>query len=142
MNNNTTTLLFGKVFLYLKSLIINERYEYLPKYYKRNCLLAKIPEGTNRIIELRQYDGSGRALFDIDFSHHGKKSKHPKNMPNGAHKHIWDFNKKRERSIALPMTYDEYDYYINNLNKLNYEIKYVKLHKDNKNKKNLYDKNK
>jgi hypothetical protein len=140
MNTKPLTLLFSKAFLFLKDLK-NIKYEYLPKRNEPYAILAKVPKNTNKIIQLRFYDSSGYAYLDIDFSHHNKPEKHPKNMPNGAHKHVWDFSKSTERSKALEMTNDEYKTFIENINNINYKIKYVDVYKK-KNKKNLYDKNK
>lgn len=137
--NNKPTLLISKVFLCIKNLIIKNKYEFLPKYNKPNTILAKVPIGTNRIIQLRVYDCYGRATLDIDFNHHKKPEIHPKNMPNGAHKHIWDFSQDKHRGNATEMTLSEYNYYIKNINKIDYQIKYVRPYKNKR--KNLYNKN-
>ena len=54
-------------------------------------------------LQRRIYGADGMAKVDFDTSDHGL----PKAHPNGAHKHAFDFTKKRPRGNPLPLTEEE-----------------------------------
>ena len=56
-----------------------------------------------KTLQRRIYGDDGMAKVDFDTSDHGL----PKAHPNGAHKHTFDFTKKRPRGNPLPLTEEE-----------------------------------
>lgn len=57
-------------------------------------------DGEKRVLQRRVYGLDGRAFIDYDTSDHGLRKAHP----TGAHKHIFDPNKKNAHARPLPLT--------------------------------------
>ena len=55
------------------------------------------------VLQRREYDSQGRAMKDFDTSNHGQ----PKAHPTGAHKHEFNYNRRRPRSLPLKLTEEE-----------------------------------
>lgn len=64
-----------------------------------NSIVDKTDNAGN-IEQRRIYGADGRAQMDFDTSNHNQ----PKQHPTGAHKHIFDYSKKRPRSKPVPLT--------------------------------------
>ncbi len=64
-----------------------------------NSIVDKVDDkgGT---LQRRMYDGQGMAEIDYDVSDHGVPSAHP----TGAHKHVFDYNRKNVRGKPLGLT--------------------------------------
>ena len=60
-----------------------------------------------RTLQRRIYGNDGMAIIDVDTSDHGL----PKAHPNGAHKHIFDYSKKKPRGNPQTFTAEELEKY-------------------------------
>lgn len=74
----------------------------LPKEYKPNSIVDKADDN-NVVLQRRVYDEQGKAKVDYDTSDHNRPDAHP----TGAHKHIWDFSKKKPRQEQEALTEEE-----------------------------------
>ena len=74
----------------------------LPIKGTANSTVDKTDDDGNTL-QRRIYGDDGMAKVDFDTSDHGL----PKAHPNGAHKHTFDFTKKRPRGNPLPLTEEE-----------------------------------
>lgn len=57
-------------------------------------------DNAGKVLQRRVYGIGGRALIDYDTSDHGSREKHP----TGAHKHIFNPNRKNAHAIPYPLT--------------------------------------
>lgn len=55
------------------------------------------------VLQRREYDSQGRAMKDFDTSDHHRASLHP----TGAHKHVFDYNRRNPRSAPTKLTEEE-----------------------------------
>lgn len=74
----------------------------LPIKGTANSTVDKTDDDGNTL-QRRIYGEDGMAKIDFDTSDHGL----PKAHPNGAHKHTFDYNKKRPRGNPMPLTEEE-----------------------------------
>ena len=74
----------------------------LPIKGTANSTVDKTDDDGNTL-QRRIYGDDGMAKIDFDTSDHGL----PKAHPNGAHKHTFDFTKKRPRGNPMPLTEEE-----------------------------------
>ena len=71
----------------------------LPIKGKNNSIVDKIDDDGN-VLQRRIYDVDGRAIKDFDTSDHGLPNAHP----TGAHKHEFNYDKKKPRGNPLSLT--------------------------------------
>ena len=62
--------------------------------------IADMVDDSGKVLQRRVYGKDGRATTDFDTGDH----KRPDIHPTGAHKHIFDYSKKRPRGINIPLT--------------------------------------
>ena len=74
----------------------------LPIKGTANTIVDKTDD-VGKTLQRRIYGDDGMAKVDFDTSDHGL----PKAHPNGAHKHTFDYTKKRPRGNPLPLTEEE-----------------------------------
>ena len=60
-------------------------------------------DDSGKTLQRRIYGDDGMAMIDVDTSDHGL----PKAHPYGAHKHVFDYSKKRSRGNPQPFTEEE-----------------------------------
>lgn len=70
----------------------------LPIKAEPNSIYDKIDDN-GTVLQRRLYDDSGRAIIDYDVSDHNDPYSHP----TGAHKHIYDFSKKKPHGEPKPL---------------------------------------
>ena len=64
-------------------------------------------DDNGKTLQRRIYGDDGMAIIDLDTSDHGL----PKAHPNGAHKHIFDYSKKKPRGNPQAFTAEELEKY-------------------------------
>lgn len=62
--------------------------------------ITDLTDDSGKVLQRRIYGKDGKATTDFDTSNHNRPDLHP----TGAHKHIFDYSKKRVRGINLPLT--------------------------------------
>ena len=62
----------------------------LPFTAEPNAIYDKVDD-SGKVLQRRIYDDSGRVIIDYDTSDHNNPKKHP----TGAHKHVYDYSKKK-----------------------------------------------
>jgi hypothetical protein len=62
--------------------------------------ISDMVDDSGKVLQRRVYGKDGRATTDFDTSNHNRPDLHP----TGAHKHTFDYSKKRPRSINIPLT--------------------------------------
>lgn len=62
--------------------------------------IADMVDDSGKVLQRRVYGKDGRATTDFDTGDHKRPDLHP----TGAHKHIFDYSKKRPRGINIPLT--------------------------------------
>lgn len=67
-----------------------------------NTIVDKVDDD-GKTLQRRVYDGQGRAKIDYDISDHGVPSAHP----TGAHKHVFNYDRKNPHGKPLELTEDE-----------------------------------
>jgi len=78
----------------------------LPIKGTANSTVDKTDEN-GKTLQRRIYGDDGMAIIDLDTSDHGQ----PKAHPNGAHKHIFDYSKKKPRGNPQAFTAEELETY-------------------------------
>ena len=74
----------------------------LPIKGKPHSVVDKTDEN-GKTVQRRKYGADGMAVVDYDTTNHGK----PKTHPTGAHKHEFDYSKKKPHGKPLPLTEEE-----------------------------------
>lgn len=74
----------------------------LPIKGEPSSVVDKVDDFGN-VLQRREYGENGLASTDFDTSDHGLPHKHP----TGAHKHIFDYQKKKPRGVPLALTEHE-----------------------------------
>lgn len=93
-----------------KEEVIYQSLEHLPDTWKPNSVVEKVkPNG--KVVQRRFYGNDGKPELDIDLTNHGQPEWHPFEH-NGAHKHVYDYTKKKVRSIGKELTEEEYKKYV------------------------------
>lgn len=84
----------------------------LPDRWKPNSVVEKVkPNG--KIVQRRFYDALGKPALDIDLTDHGQPQWHPFGY-GGAHKHRYDYTKRKVRQPGEELTQEEYNRFIKN----------------------------
>ena len=74
----------------------------LPIEGEPNSIVDKVDDA-EKTLQRRKYGSDGKAVVDYDTTDHNM----PQNHPTGAHKHEFDYSKKRPRSAPKPLTEKE-----------------------------------
>lgn len=62
--------------------------------------IADMVDNSGNVLQRRVYRKDGRAATDFDTGDHTRPDTHP----TGAHKHIFDYSRKRARGVNIPLT--------------------------------------
>lgn len=62
--------------------------------------ITDLTDDSGNVLQRRIYGKDGKAATDFDTGNHNRPDLHP----TGAHKHVFDYSKKRVRGINLPLT--------------------------------------